>query len=555
MYSKPVYQSSWEVSTLDQEHVFESNSTSSITSISDSTGLYIAAFVALAIIILGIRVPNLKTWNARRKAIPKGPWGFPILGSFPLLTHYPELTLDKWAKKFGALYSVNLGNQLFVIVSDPGIAKDLMVTKGTVFSDRKEMFIKSQTVFAGRGITATPYNDRWRKHRKIATLWLSQKAVDSYSNVLDYEATDMLQALLTDSKQGTLAINPQTYAGRCSLNNMLSITFGLRTESIHHPMVKRALHLSREFMNCTGPMSNLVDFIPLLQKIPTTTWIRGDQLHKGLVATYGGMIKNIEEKLRSGVQVTDCLAKTMIEVRDEEELDHLDMAILASAFMIGGVETTASIMQWFSALIPAYPHIQRKAQEELDRVVGRSRLPDIHDEVNLPYCHAIVKEVERCRNPFWLGTPHVASEDFWYNDKLIPKGTVVVLNTWTMHHDSSRWENPTEFNPDRYIEDPLPSSASANLTDPYTRDHWMFGAGRRICPGMMVAEREIWLTISRMLWAFDMIEIPEKPIDLKEYDGLSGRSPVPFEITLKPRFEGVKDVVDREAKRWGGEKL
>ena len=83
----------------------------------------------------------------------------------------------------------------------------------------------------------------------------------------------------------------------------------------------------------------------------------------------------------------------------------------------------------------------------------------------------------------------------------------------------------------------------------------MFGAGRRICPGMMVAEREIWLTISRMLWAFDMIEIPEKPIDLKEYDGLSGRSPVPFEIILKPRFEGVKDVVDRESKRWGGEKI
>ncbi len=71
------------------------------------------------------------------------------------------MTLDYWAKRFGDLYSVWLGNQLFVIVSDPEIAKDLMVTNGAVFSSRKEMFIKSQTVFAGRGITATPYNDRW----------------------------------------------------------------------------------------------------------------------------------------------------------------------------------------------------------------------------------------------------------------------------------------------------------------------------------------------------------------------------------------------------------
>jgi hypothetical protein len=66
---------------------------------------------------------------------------------------------------------------------------------------------------------------------------------------------------------------------------------------------------------------------------------------------------------------------------------------------------------------------------------------------------------------------------------------------------------------------------------------------RRICPGMIVAEREIWLTISRMLWAFDMQEIPGQPINLKEYDGLSGRSPVPFHITLKPRHGNVDKVL------------
>ena len=74
----------------------------------------------------------------------------------------------------------------------------------------------------------------------------------------------------------------------------------------------------------------------------------------------------------------------------------------------------------------------------------------------------------------------------------------------------------------------------------------MFGAGRRICPGMIVAEREIWLTISRMLWAFEMEEIPGKRIDLQEYDGLSGRSPVPFEIMIKPRHEGVMRLLGAE---------
>ena len=60
---------------------------------------------------------------------------------------------------------------------------------------------------------------------------------------------------------------------------------------------------------------------------------------------------------------------------------------------------------------------------------------------------------------------------------------------------------------------------------------------------MIVAEREIWLTISRMLWAFNMHELPGESIDLKEYDGLSGRSPIPFKITLTPRDGKVEQVL------------
>lgn len=122
------------------------------------------------------------------------------------------------------------------------------MTNGAVFSSRKDMFIKSQTVFAGRGITATPYNDLWRKHRRIASSWLSQKAVDKYTSVLDREATDMVLALYEASNGGKNLVNPQPHAGRCSLNNMLTIVFGARTDSVKHPMVKIALGLGRSFM-------------------------------------------------------------------------------------------------------------------------------------------------------------------------------------------------------------------------------------------------------------------------------------------------------------------
>lgn len=67
---------------------------------------------------------------------------------------------------------------------------------------------------------------------------------------------------------------------------------------------------------------------------------------------------------------------------------------------------------------------------------------------------------------------------------------------------------------------------------------------RRICPGMILAEREIFLGVTRLLWAFNMEALPDEPIDLKEYDGLSGRSPVPFRIKLVPRHQNVRGVVD-----------
>ena len=97
------------------------------------------------------------------------------------------------------------------------------------------MFVKSKLVFKGRGITATPYNDRW----------LNPRAVDNYSEVLDYEATTLLKKLYA---RRSAPINPQPHAGRTSLNNILTIAFGLRTDTIDHPLVAHWLRHSREFM-------------------------------------------------------------------------------------------------------------------------------------------------------------------------------------------------------------------------------------------------------------------------------------------------------------------
>lgn len=76
------------------------------------------------------------------------------------------------------------------------------------------------------------------------------------------------------------------------------------------------------------------------------------------------------------------------------------------------------------------PHVKRKAQEELDRVVGQSRLPDLSDQEDLPYISAIVKELFRWGCPVPIGVPKRVMEDDTYNGYHIPAGATVIENVW-----------------------------------------------------------------------------------------------------------------------------
>ena len=144
--------------------------------------------------------------------------------------------------------------------------------------------------------------------------------------------------------------------------------------------------------NCTGPVSNWVDFLPFLRNFPNMTMVnRGKRLHQGLVDTCSGLINDVDRRMKAGEEVPDCMAKFLLSVKEQENLDDLDIVFICCAFMIGGVETTAAIKQWFAAHIPAFPLMQARAQMELDRVVGRDRLPQPEDEKNLPYVRAIIK--------------------------------------------------------------------------------------------------------------------------------------------------------------------
>ena len=165
-----------------------------------------------------------------------------------------------------------------------------------------------------------------------------------------------------------------------------------------------------------------------------------------------------------------------------------------------GSETTSTTLMWWALAMVAFPQVQRRAQAELDAVVGRTRLPTFADASHLPYVRAVIKEVLRWRPAVPLGVPHKATEDNWYDGMLIPKGATCVANVWQCNHDRAIFgDDADEFRPERHLDDK--GELSPGPVETNQEGHSTFGFGRRICVGKHLANESLFIHTARILWA------------------------------------------------------
>jgi len=141
------------------------------------------------------------------------------------------------------------------------------------------------------------------------------------------------------------------------------------------------------------------------------------------------------------------------------------------------------------------PDVQRKAQEEIDRVVGTHRLPGYEDRPFLPYIEALYREVMRWRPPFPLSIPHATIKDDIYKGYFIPKGAAIFANIWAMTHNPAIYPDPDVFNPERFI-----TQGRLNNDDQVSA----FGFGRRGCVGRHMGSATVWMMIVSVLASFDI---------------------------------------------------
>jgi cytochrome P450 len=217
-----------------------------------------------------------------------------------------------------------------------------------------------------------------------------------------------------------------------------------------------------------------------------------------------------------------------------------------------GSETTSSALNSAIRYLAVYHGVQKKAHNELDRVVGYGRSPTFTDEAQLPYIRACVKEILRIRPVANIGTPHFTTNDIVYKDYFIPKGTVVSINQYALHYDQ-RYHDPHAFIPERYLDHNLKAGAYTSHPDPLQRDHFSFGAGRRVCPGMHLAENSLYITLAKILWAFEIrpctsVEGEEEELDVSDdaYEPGSNTLPTPYRVRFMVRNEEVESALNRE---------
>uniref|UniRef100_A0A8H7NBW0 Cytochrome P450 n=1 Tax=Bionectria ochroleuca TaxID=29856 RepID=A0A8H7NBW0_BIOOC len=362
----------------------------------------------------------------------------------------PHVQLQKWAKKYGPIYSLVLGTKVMIVLSSDDAVSDVLVKKSGNYSDRPDMFIGQKIASGNLRLVVMRYGDNWRMiHRMIHNI-MNIKAAVTYVPYQDLENKFLLEGLLDTPADFLAHIRRFTY----SLSTQM--IFGYRCVNNRDPNLLQLFESFEKWGKLAGSSSaQIADLFPVLQKLPdfmTPNVSYAKKLFEIERKNYVGHWMRSKKALDSGKGLP-CFCNDIYRVQSQEGFSDDAAGYISGSLLEAGSDTTASTLYGFIQAALVWPEVQERAQEEIDRVVGPSRLPTIDDYDNLPYIRCCIKESLRWMPTVILGVPHAAIKEDTYNGYVIPQGATVVNNVWAIHMDPERSESPRVFNPERFKGD------------------------------------------------------------------------------------------------------
>lgn len=234
-------------------------------------------------------------------------------------------------------------------------------------------------------------------------------------------------------------------------------------------------------------------------------------------------------------------------------LTEVDVEVIVWDVLAGGIDTTATTLEWLIYILCNYPETQRKVQEELDRVVGPDRLPTYKDRANLPYLNAVLLELMRWKHFAPFGLPHMTLKDTQCLGYKIPAGAQVMVNFGAVNMDPKVWKEPEKWRPERFMEEEKDFNMSGpnGIHDalfgdikptPESHKFIPFGAGKRKCVGVGIGRVVLYLKAVTHLHCFNFESATGKDINIDdEYFGVTVMpTEAPVKITARPAAKLLK---------------
>ncbi|KAI9269409.1 cytochrome P450 [Sporodiniella umbellata] len=403
----------------------------------------------------------------------------------------PFKQLEKWHRETGPIYKIDVGDQLWVMIDDPYLAHDVFVKCGTVTSSRPyHRFITEMYSDNNRGVVFSQYSPLWRNSRTAIMNLLKPESVNKFYDRMSFETEDTVRRLSKIAESGE-AFDPWEEVFLTSLNTVSAALYATRFESVHDPLFRAIRNSISDVIHYSDIAGDIGSYLPMFAFLEK--FLNYDK-------KLNAVVKRRDEAYEKIVKVAleskeQSLVKRLYEMKEKGTLCEKDIYVMLSDISIAATETTANTLYWMFPILSQHPEVQERIIKELDDWRARNPSRDmpsfLDDRDDFPYTICVQKEVLRFRTPAAFGVPHYCTEDIVVNGYFIPKNTTLMGSSISMHSNPSIYEDPEVFRPERFMNNLQKLSVLAN-SKIEERDQFSFGWGRRMCPGIYLAEMEIF---------------------------------------------------------------
>ncbi|XP_062005373.1 labd-13Z-ene-9,15,16-triol synthase, chloroplastic-like [Rosa rugosa] len=476
--------------------------------------------------------------------LPPGPRGLPLVGYLPFLGANLHLEFTDMARVYGPIYKLQLGTKLCIVVSSPELVKQVVRDHDTTFSNRDPTIAGLVGSYGGSDIAFASYGSDWRKLRKVFVGQMLSKINLDDGYALRKEEVHKFISHIYHDKIGT-----QTDLGEFAFSTVINATLGMLWGATlqgtdfgedYRKLVAEIVHLFAK--------PNISDYFPVLARFD----IQGIERQAKKVQSAIDKILScaIEERMKMLASVKNGGVQQKHERKDflqfllENNNNHEDGSTsftvqqlkgLLLDTVVGGTDTTATIVEWVLTELMQHPEEMIRVQEELTQIVG---LNNLVEEFHLPKLHhldAVIKETFRLHPPVPLLVPRRSSQPTIIGGYYIPKGSSVFLNAWSIHRDPSVWDDPLEFRPQRFLN---PSNSFDYQGNKF--QFLPFGSGRRICAGIPLAERMVFYALASFLHSFDWKLPNDEKLDVSDKFGIVTKKKTPLIAVPTPRLSNLE---------------